>query len=213
MVQRPPNTRMQRTRSSPSALRSPLMRCPLGRFIRHACVILALGLVGSPSVAEIEKTAVPNAKGIQFVWWPKLSRINGWHHDHDYSLHYAVNALAPDGRSFADAETVMYAKAIYKPRDAEVKTLDMLIARDRKMFEADSPGVRIDEATPMLTADRKKLRSFTFVPARRGNWEKVAYGEEGEFYLIFTVSSRTSTGYQAALASFEDLIRHYREAA
>jgi hypothetical protein len=27
----PPNTRMQRTRSSPSALRSPLMRCPLGR--------------------------------------------------------------------------------------------------------------------------------------------------------------------------------------
>ena len=26
----PPNTRMQRTRSSPSALRSPLMRCPLG---------------------------------------------------------------------------------------------------------------------------------------------------------------------------------------
>jgi hypothetical protein len=27
----PPNTRMQRTRSSPSALRSPLTRCPLGR--------------------------------------------------------------------------------------------------------------------------------------------------------------------------------------
>jgi len=26
-----PNTRMQRTRSSPSALRSPLMRCSLGR--------------------------------------------------------------------------------------------------------------------------------------------------------------------------------------
>jgi hypothetical protein len=26
----PPNTRMQRTRSSPSALRSPLMRSPLG---------------------------------------------------------------------------------------------------------------------------------------------------------------------------------------
>jgi hypothetical protein len=29
-AERPPNTRMQRTRSSPSALRSPLMRCPLG---------------------------------------------------------------------------------------------------------------------------------------------------------------------------------------
>ena len=31
VMKRPPNTRMQRTRSSPSALRSPLMRCPLGR--------------------------------------------------------------------------------------------------------------------------------------------------------------------------------------
>ena len=30
-----PNTRMQRTRSSPSALRSPLMRCPLGGHKEH----------------------------------------------------------------------------------------------------------------------------------------------------------------------------------
>ena len=30
--ERPPNARVQRTRSSPSALRSPLMRCPLGGF-------------------------------------------------------------------------------------------------------------------------------------------------------------------------------------
>ena len=30
MKSQPPNTRMQRTRSSPSALRSPLMRWPLG---------------------------------------------------------------------------------------------------------------------------------------------------------------------------------------
>ena len=35
---RPPNTRMQRTRSSPSALRSPLMRCPLGSTKRQPCV-------------------------------------------------------------------------------------------------------------------------------------------------------------------------------
>jgi len=41
-----PNTRMQRTRSSPSALRSPLMRCPLGsakllRALLLQCVPLA----------------------------------------------------------------------------------------------------------------------------------------------------------------------------
>ena len=42
-----PNTRMQRTRSSPSALRSPLMRCPLGRrvVIWSAPVAALLGLL------------------------------------------------------------------------------------------------------------------------------------------------------------------------
>jgi len=41
IVQPPPNTRMQRTRSSPSALRSPLMRCPLGRRV---ALFMAAGL-------------------------------------------------------------------------------------------------------------------------------------------------------------------------
>ena len=35
-----PNTRMQRTRSSPSALRSPLMRCPLGLAV---ATVIAMG--------------------------------------------------------------------------------------------------------------------------------------------------------------------------
>ena len=39
-----PNTRMQRTRSSPSALRSPLMRCPLGG---RKNLIVMIALVGA----------------------------------------------------------------------------------------------------------------------------------------------------------------------
>ncbi len=35
IVARPPNMRVQRTRSSPSALRSPLTRRPLGRTRGH----------------------------------------------------------------------------------------------------------------------------------------------------------------------------------
>ena len=41
-----PNTRMQRTRSSPSALRSPLMRCPLGdQGSRVARIALGLAML------------------------------------------------------------------------------------------------------------------------------------------------------------------------
>ena len=50
MQQALPNTRMQRTRSSPSALRSPLMRCPLGRTLTghrdlFPVALLAAGLL------------------------------------------------------------------------------------------------------------------------------------------------------------------------
>ncbi len=52
-----PNTRMQRTRSSPSALRSPLMRCPLGRLALVASLAF-LGLApqrqGDITAADLE---------------------------------------------------------------------------------------------------------------------------------------------------------------
>jgi hypothetical protein len=49
---RRPNTRMQRTRSSPSALRSPLMRCPLGGLVAVATALMSVGCAtGRGSVA------------------------------------------------------------------------------------------------------------------------------------------------------------------
>lgn len=39
----------------------------------------------------------------------------------------------------------------------------------------------------------------------------ISYGEEGEFYLIFTVSSRSLNGYQAAMNAYQQLIRRYKE--
>ena len=53
---RAPNTRMQRTRSSPSALRSPLMRSPLGGPASVRTVVLAVGvilLLGAPATASL----------------------------------------------------------------------------------------------------------------------------------------------------------------
>jgi hypothetical protein len=43
----PPNTRMQRTRSSPSALRSPLMRYPLGGRVTLAGMPIPVRAMGA----------------------------------------------------------------------------------------------------------------------------------------------------------------------
>jgi len=53
---RQPNRRVQRTRSSPSALRSPLTRYPLGRG-RTCLLLVACGLVLAPGLAHSQDSA------------------------------------------------------------------------------------------------------------------------------------------------------------
>ena len=65
----PPNMRMQRTRSSPSARRSPLTRWPLGRAIRGPAVaaVVALLVIGCKSVGSQSKApeSLPEKCGVQ----------------------------------------------------------------------------------------------------------------------------------------------------
>ena len=67
-----PNTRMQRTRSSPSALRSPLMRWPLGG--REVLAVLLVALAGCVSV---------NGR-LLGAWEPGLAQVK---YSRDESLH------------------------------------------------------------------------------------------------------------------------------
>jgi hypothetical protein len=63
----------------------------------------------------------------------------------------------------------------------------------------------------LATGDGQKLRSLTFFPQGEGNWERVSFGEEGEYYLMFTISSRTKSGYDMALPLYEAMLRAYKE--
>jgi len=180
--------------------------------MRIAYALIGLLLVASSAAqAEIEKIAIPAEKGFSFYWWPKLTPVAGWHQDREHSFFYSANALAPDGFTFKNAEAVMYAKAIYKPREPEVKSLDALIENDRKDFEANVPGVSIHEVAALSSADGQKFRSFTFFPTSAGNWERVSYSEEGEFYLIFTISARSLAGFNAGVGAYEKTIAGYNQ--
>lgn len=169
-------------------------------------------LIASGLHAEIEKIAIPSDTGMKFYWWPKLASVAGWHHERGPSLHYSSNTFAPDGFTFSNAETVIYARAIFKPREPAVKSLSMLIENDKKDFLAKAPGIVITEVETLSTADEKKLKSFTFSPKESGSWERVTYGEEDEFYLIFTVSSRTKQGLERAFNAYKTIISLYKEA-
>ena len=77
--------------------------------MRIAYALIGLFLVASSAAqAEIEKIAIPGEKGFSFYWWPKLTSVDGRHQDRAHSFFYGSNALAPDGFTFKNAESVNY---------------------------------------------------------------------------------------------------------
>lgn len=164
-----------------------------------------------PAHAKIEKLSVRCASGLCLHWWPKLQAAKAWHHDHNNSIRYSVNAQVPDGSTFANAESVIYAKALYRPRIPETESLEALITDDRKEFLSRDPQTLVTEVTPLTTVDGKKLQSFTFFSAQQGTWEQVSYGEESEYYLIFTLSARSQDGFLHALDTYKELVIRYKE--
>ena len=178
--------------------------------MRRQYLIALLLLLSVPVSAEMEKIATTCESGICLHWWPILPNVKGWHHDRDASLWHSFNAQAPDGKTFKDADSVIYASGIYKPRVSEVKTLETLIENDHKRFYDTNPGITIKPAESVTTSDGQVLKTFAFFPKENGNWEHVAYGEEGEYYLVFTLTSRSQDGYSQTLAAYKQFLQNYK---
>ncbi len=177
------------------------------RWIPVLCIIMIPVFAN----AEIEKYSRICKSGICLYWWPKLASVQGWHQELASCYATSANIQVPDGFTFANAETVIYAKALYKPRTPATKSVEMLIQDDKETFLSHDPSLVITEAEPIKTHDGQVLKSYSFFPGSKGNWEQVAYGEEGDYYLLFTISSRTREGFQKGLETFKQFIREYRE--
>jgi len=173
--------------------------------------LVPLLLCTSPAFADIEQIATTCDSGICLYWWPALPSVAGWHHDREQSLSFGVNAQAPDGYTFENAETVIYAKALYKPKEPEIASVAELIQEDAKRFLAISPDIQITEVEPLRTADGQLLRSFTFFPRGQGNWEQVSYGEEDDFFLMFAVSSTSHEGLMRTLSDYSRFVSGYQK--
>lgn len=177
-------------------------------------IFLTFLLAISPalSLAEIYKAAIPDQRcgQICFYWWPVLPKIEGWEQDMPNSYHYSANAQAQVGESFSNSESVIYAKALFKPRMPETKSLTQLITDDQNEFKEHSDPI-ITQLESLMSADGNEFKSFQFFPKGEGNFERVSYSEEGEFYLVFTLSSRSKEGYSSSMPAYLQFVGKYRE--
>lgn len=161
--------------------------------------------------AGIYKPTAPEKSGTQLYWQPILPDLPGWVHDEAASKRYESNFLLPRGETVASAPAVIYARALYKPRIPETKSVEELIATDERQVAQESPGIRISEQAALQDRDGKGFRCVSFAPALDGNWELVAYGEEDDFYLVFTVSGNSPVALEKALPDFKKLISRYKK--
>lgn len=195
------------------------LRCKVCGFVHLLYTMRLPGLfllallmhLPSQVLADTERIATPCDRGVCFHWWPKVQVPSGWVHDRDNSLYFNFNALAREGEAFTDAETVMYANAIYRPRVPVAKTLDELIAQDQERFRSEIPDIEIATDRSLKTGDGKVARTWRLSPRSKGQWERVAYFEEGEYYMVFVISSRVKSGLERNMSSFESLVTDYKQ--
>ncbi len=191
-----------------------MLRSRTRSLLTHKRAVIVMGtlVTAMTAHAEIQRVDVPGAtKFGTSVVMPKLPSLAGWHQHMMRSFDDKANVLVPDDAAQAGAETTLYAKAILKSRNPDLTTIDVLIARDKQDFAEHVPGVTIQEAPPIATADGNTLKSVAYLASAAKDWERVAYGEEGEFYLVFSVSSRSKAGFDSAQRAFEQLIGQYKE--
>jgi hypothetical protein len=179
-------------------------------FLRTLLAAFAVALC-LPGWAEVERTAIAGGDGIELFWWPKLPPLDGWDQDQVASLQYGANVLAPRGKTFADSESAIYAKALYKPRVPQMHSLSELIDSNRKDFSENNGGTRVKDATRLTSANGRPVVCLIVEPTSPGNWEKVCYLEEGDYFLLFTLIAQSRSNFDSSVKAFEALISRYRQ--
>jgi len=82
------------------------------------------------------------------------------------------------------------------------------------MVEADRAaapaGTEIKQLSDVRDKDGAPFNLYSFTPAGgQGAWKTIAYSEEGEYLLAFTLNARTKAAYEANLPVFVTLIQKY----
>ncbi|MBI5451615.1 MAG: hypothetical protein HY940_09695 [Gammaproteobacteria bacterium] len=180
--------------------------------LRSVLSIMLLSLISAaPLHAALETQTLRCEPQICVYVWPRLPAVQGWHHEHDSSYLYGANAQAPDGQTFATADAVIYARAVYRAGVPGLATLQQLIDNDRRQFIEQDADVIIRELKPLINADGQRLRSFSYFPQlQHGSYEQLSYGEEGEYFIVVTLSARSRQGYHQALPAYRRFIKAYR---
>lgn len=180
-------------------------------MIRKA-VWLGLGLalaVALPAHAGLEPV-VGTCGATSCLWHePTVHAPKGWDFKELASARYHARAFAPAGSNFGNATAVMYAKAV--PKEGQPPSLAAFMSQDIASYRAKDDKLQVKTGLSYTDGDGRTLRAVQLVPAVGSGlqWETIAYGEEGAFYLVFALSGAGVVEHDAAVPAFKQMLASY----
>ena len=165
--------------------------------------LLVAGLALAPGLARAEMLQFAGSDGTKS--WPKLPDIADWHQDQELSMKLAANFLVPDGADPATSDVTIQARGF--PRSGDTASLSQLMDKD----QAVAASAQITKRPDLYDKDSTPFNLVTFAPAagQPGDWKAVAYSEEGEYLLAFTLNAKSKAAFDKNLPVFTALVQRY----
>lgn len=140
---------------------------------------------------------------------PTVRAPKGWAFKEAASTRYHARAFAPAGSNFADATAVMYAKAV--PKAGEAATLAGFMSQDIANFRAKDDTLQVKTGLTYADGDGRMLKAVQLIPGNGtgAQWQTIAYGEEGAFYLVFALSAGGTLEHDSAVPAFKQMLATY----
>ncbi len=134
----------------------------------------------------------------------------GWVLDSRAGLANNLNAvLYPEGSGFETSPVVMYIATTLK--DTTYGTLEKVMQYDADRFRKGHPDIKIENAKPLKTGDKKKVVVKYFSGDTYGNYDAIGYLDERKMVIFFVLSSRKDKdAYAKGLKPFRELIASYK---
>lgn len=168
----------------------------LYRLILIGAVLCGAG----PAHAEMLQFATPD--GIKS--WPKLNDPPDWHQDQESSQRLNANFLIPDGMDPANAEVALEARGFPRVNNS----LSQMLEKDRATAPA---GTQVKQLPDVADKDGTPFNIYSFAPpaGTSGGWKAIAYSEEGDTLLAFTLNARSQAVYESNFPIFVGLVQKY----
>ena len=175
----------------------------------HAVVAGLALAVALPAQAGLDPV-YGTCDGHSCLWHePTVRPPQGWEFKEQASARYHARAFSPTGSNFANATAVMYAKAV--PKDGQPPTLAGFMSQDIASYRAKDAKLKVTTGLAYPDGDGRRLQAIAIVPGSGDGmqWQTIAYGEEGAFYLVFALSGSGLVEHDAALPAFQQMLASY----